>query len=103
MQQLPAHGQILNPCYVSYFERQGQADLINKIILPRSSPHAGGPAGPEPVHGFFSATLLPMDYFMKLLTGAEDHPRRIFPSPFPVGECPPVDLQRHRHPVYEAS
>ena len=32
---------------------------------------------------FFSATLLPMDYFMKLLTGAVDHPKRIFQSPFP--------------------
>src|SRR5688500_19722453 len=33
---------------------------------------------------FFSATLLPMDYFMKLLTGGADHPRRIFQSPFPL-------------------
>lgn len=32
---------------------------------------------------FFSATLLPMDYFMKLLTGDVDHPKRIFQSPFP--------------------
>jgi DNA excision repair protein ERCC-2 len=33
---------------------------------------------------FFSATLLPIDYFMKLLTGEADHPRRIFQSPFPL-------------------
>jgi len=33
---------------------------------------------------FFSATLLPMDYFTKLLTGTADYPKRIFPSPFPV-------------------
>ena len=33
---------------------------------------------------FFSATLLPMDYFKKLLTGAADHPKRIFRSPFPL-------------------
>lgn len=33
---------------------------------------------------FFSATLLPIDYFMKLLTGEADRPRRIFQSPFPV-------------------
>jgi DNA excision repair protein ERCC-2 len=32
---------------------------------------------------FFSATLLPMDYFTKLLTGDVDHPKRIFQSPFP--------------------
>jgi DNA excision repair protein ERCC-2 len=33
---------------------------------------------------FFSATLLPIDYFMNLLTGDVDHPKRIFQSPFPV-------------------
>ena len=33
---------------------------------------------------FFSATLLPLDYFMQLLTGDADHPRRIFQSPFPT-------------------
>jgi DNA excision repair protein ERCC-2 len=32
---------------------------------------------------FFSATLLPMDYFEKLLTGAATHSWRIFQSPFP--------------------
>jgi DNA excision repair protein ERCC-2 len=32
---------------------------------------------------FFSATLLPMDYFKKLLTGAADHSSRVFESPFP--------------------
>ena len=32
---------------------------------------------------FFSATLLPMDYFTKLLTGDVQHPRQIFHSPFP--------------------
>jgi len=32
---------------------------------------------------FFSATLLPMDYFMKLLTGNADHLQRIYHSPFP--------------------
>jgi len=33
---------------------------------------------------FFSATLLPMDYFRKLLTGEEDHPSRVFRTPFPA-------------------
>ncbi|MFN8413445.1 MAG: helicase C-terminal domain-containing protein [Anaerolineales bacterium] len=33
---------------------------------------------------FFSATLLPIDYFMKLLTGDANHPKRIFQSPFPT-------------------
>jgi DNA excision repair protein ERCC-2 len=33
---------------------------------------------------FFSATLLPIDYFLKLLTGETDRPRRIFQSAFPV-------------------
>ena len=33
---------------------------------------------------FFSATLLPLDYFSKLLTGATDYPKRVFQTPFPV-------------------
>ena len=33
---------------------------------------------------FFSATLLPMDYFMQLLTGAAQHPWLVFQSPFPL-------------------
>lgn len=70
--------------YVSYFERQGQTDLKAKIFCLDPAPMLAAPLERSRSTVFFSATLLPMDYFMKLLTGAADHPRRIFQSPFPT-------------------
>ena len=69
--------------YVSYFERQGQADLKAKLFCLDPAPMLAGPLEHSQSTIFFSATLLPLDYFMKLLTGAADHPRQIFSSPFP--------------------
>jgi len=69
--------------YVSYFERQGQADLKARLFCLDPAPMLAGPLARSQAAIFFSATLLPLDYFMKLLTGAEDHPNRIFQSPFP--------------------
>ena len=69
--------------YVSYFERQGQSDLKAKLFCLDPAPMLAGPLERSRAAVFFSATLLPMDYFMKLLTGAAVHPRRIFQSPFP--------------------
>jgi len=70
--------------HVSYFERQGQADLKAKLFCLDPAPMLEVPLERSRATIFFSATLLPMEYFMKLLTGAADHPKRIFPSPFPV-------------------
>jgi DNA excision repair protein ERCC-2 len=70
--------------YVSYFERQGQADLKAKLFCLDPAPMLAGPLARSRATIFFSATLLPQDYFMTLLTGDADHPRRIFPSPFPT-------------------
>ena len=69
--------------YVSYFERRGQSDLRAKLFCLDPAPMLAIPLERSQSTVFFSATLLPMDYFMKLLTGAADHPRRIFQSPFP--------------------
>ncbi len=69
--------------YVSYFERRGQADLKAKLFCLDPAPMLAVPLERSQSTVFFSATLLPMDYFMKLLTGVADHPRRIFQSPFP--------------------
>jgi DNA excision repair protein ERCC-2 len=69
--------------YVSYFERQGQGDLKAKIYCLDPAPMLAGPLERSRATVFFSATLLPIDYFMKLLTGAANHPWRIFQSPFP--------------------
>ncbi|RPJ45604.1 MAG: ATP-dependent DNA helicase, partial [Chloroflexi bacterium] len=70
--------------YVSYFERQSQADLKAKIFCLDPAPMLAGPLARSRSTIFFSATLLPMDYFMQLLTGGADHPKRIFQSPFPT-------------------
>lgn len=69
--------------YVSYFERRGQSDLRAKLFCLDPAPMLGAPLERSQSTVFFSATLLPMDYFMKLLTGAADHPKRVFQSPFP--------------------
>lgn len=70
--------------YVSYFERQGQADLKAKLFCLDPAPMLAAPLERSQATIFFSATLLPLDYFMKLLTGAVDHPKQIFQSPFPA-------------------
>ena len=70
--------------YVSYFERVGQSNLRAKLFCLDPAPMLTVPLERSRSTIFFSATLLPMDYFMKLLTGAAEHPRRIFHSPFPL-------------------
>lgn len=70
--------------YVSYFERQGQGNLRAKLFCLDPAPMLAGPLERSRSTIFFSATLLPMDYFTKLLTGSANHPRRIFQSPFPL-------------------
>ncbi|MGE5378319.1 MAG: helicase C-terminal domain-containing protein, partial [Bacteroidota bacterium] len=70
--------------YVSYFERQGQADLKAKMFCLDPAPMLAVPLERSLSTVFFSATLLPLDYFMKLLTGAMEVPKRIFQSPFPI-------------------
>jgi DNA excision repair protein ERCC-2 len=70
--------------YVSYFERQGQGDLKAKLFCLDPAPMLAAPLERSQSTIFFSATLLPMDYFMQLLTGAAVHHKRIFQSPFPT-------------------
>jgi len=69
--------------YVSYFERRGQSDIRAKLFCLDPAPMLAVPLERSQATVFFSATLLPMDYFMKLLTGVAEHPQRIFQSPFP--------------------
>lgn len=70
--------------YVSYFERQGQSNLRAKLFCLDPAPMLANPLDRSRSTIFFSATLLPMDYFMKLLTGDAHHPKQIFQSPFPL-------------------
>lgn len=69
--------------YVSYFERQRQGNLKAKLFCLDPAPMLAGPLERSQATLFFSATLLPMDYFKQLLTGAADHHARVFSSPFP--------------------
>lgn len=69
--------------YVSYFERRGQSDLRAKLFCLDPAPMLAFPLERSQSTVFFSATLLPMDYFKKLLTSAADHSSRVFESPFP--------------------
>lgn len=69
--------------YVSYFEPQGQSNLKAKLFCLDPAPMLTIPLERSRSTIFFSATLLPMDYFMKLLTGDANHLQRIYPSPFP--------------------
>ena len=70
--------------YVSYFEQQGKGDLKAKLFCLDPAPMLAAPLGRSQAAVFFSATLLPMDYFKKLLTGSEEYPQQVFPSPFPL-------------------
>jgi len=70
--------------YVSYFERKGKADLKAKLFCLDPAPMLAAPLDRSQSTIFFSATLLPIDYFKQLLTGEADHPHRVFGSPFPV-------------------
>jgi DNA excision repair protein ERCC-2 len=76
--------EYFNTFYVSYFERQGQSDLRAKLFCLDPAPMLATPLERSRSTIFFSATLLPMDFFTKLLTGAANHPKRIFQSPFPL-------------------
>ena len=69
--------------YVSYFERLGQSDLKAKLFCLDPAPMLAEPLERSRSTVFFSATLLPIDYFMKLLTGDVHHLKRVFQSPFP--------------------
>jgi len=69
--------------YISYFERRGQSDLRAKLFCLDPAPLLAFPLERSCATIFFSATLLPMNYFKKLLTGATDHISRTFESPFP--------------------
>jgi DNA excision repair protein ERCC-2 len=70
--------------YVSYFERRGKTDLKAKLFCLDPAPMLAAPLARSQSTIFFSATLLPLKYFQKLLTDTADHPKRAFKSPFPV-------------------
>jgi DNA excision repair protein ERCC-2 len=69
--------------YVSYFERRGRADLRARLFCLDPAPLLARGLARSQATIFFSATLLPLDYFEQVLTGSSEHPKLMFPSPFP--------------------
>ncbi len=69
--------------YVSYFERLGQGDLKARLFCLDPAPMLAGPLSRSQAAVFFSASMLPIDYFTRMLTGDEVIPRCVFSSPFP--------------------
>jgi DNA excision repair protein ERCC-2 len=76
--------EYFNTFYVSYIERFGQGDLRTKLFCLDPAPMLAGPLARSRSTIFFSATLLPMDYFMQLLTGDEVYAKKVYASPFPT-------------------
>lgn len=71
-------------CYVSYFEPIGKAGLKTKLYCLDPAPLLKEALGRSQSAIFFSATLLPMDYFQQLIAGPGNRPRLMLPSPFPA-------------------
>ncbi len=72
------------PGYVSYFEKQGQGDLSAKLFCLDPAPFLAAALERSRAAVFFSGTLLPLEYFDRVLTGSTTHPRLVLCSPFPA-------------------
>lgn len=71
------------PGYVSYFEKKGPEDLTAKLFCLDPAPFLTAALERSRAAIFFSGTLLPLEYFDRVLTGSTSHPRLILQSPFP--------------------
>ena len=71
------------PGYVSYFEKKGQGNLTAKLFCLDPAPFLAAILERSRAAIFFSGTLLPLDYFDRILTGSTSHPKLVLQSPFP--------------------
>ncbi len=71
------------PSYVSYFEKKDQGNLNAKLFCLDPAPFLAAALQRSRAAVFFSATLLPLDYFDRVLTGSTTHPKLVLRSPFP--------------------
>ncbi|MBE7470170.1 MAG: ATP-dependent DNA helicase [Anaerolineae bacterium] len=71
------------PAYISYFEKKGQEGLTAKLFCLDPAPFLAAALERSRAAIFFSGTLLPLEYFDRVLTGSTSHPRLILQSPFP--------------------
>lgn len=72
------------PGYVSYFEKKGRGNLTAKLFCLDPAPFLAAALQRSRAAIFFSATLLPLDYFDRILTGSTSHPKLVLRSPFPA-------------------
>ncbi len=72
------------PGYVSYFEKKGPSNLTAKLFCLDPAPFLAAALERSRAAIFFSGTLLPLDYFDRVLTGSTSHRRLILRSPFPA-------------------
>lgn len=72
------------PGYVSYFEKKDQTNLTAKLFCLDPAPFLTAALQRSRAAIFFSATLLPLDYFDRVLTGSTTHPKLVLRSPFPA-------------------
>ncbi|MFN8456419.1 MAG: ATP-dependent DNA helicase [Anaerolineae bacterium] len=70
------------PGYISYFEKQGQGNLTAKLFCLDPAPFLAATLERSRAAVFFSGTLLPLEYFDRVLTGSTTHPRLVLRSPF---------------------
>jgi DNA excision repair protein ERCC-2 len=75
--------EAFDACYVSYFEPVGKSGLKARLYCLDPAPLLKEALGRSQSAIFFSATLLPMDYFQQLISGAGNRPHLMLPSPFP--------------------
>ncbi|MCL4300541.1 MAG: ATP-dependent DNA helicase [Anaerolineae bacterium] len=69
--------------YVSYFEKKGQGGLTAKLFCLDPAPFLAAVLERSRATVSFSGTLLPLDYFDRVLTGSTSHPKLVLRSPFP--------------------
>ncbi len=71
------------PGYVSYFEKKGQGNMSARLFCLDPAPFLAAALERCRAAVFFSATLLPLDYFDRVLTGSTTHSKMMLSSPFP--------------------
>jgi DNA excision repair protein ERCC-2 len=71
------------PGYVSYFEKKSQGNMMARLFCLDPAPFLAATLERCRAAVFFSATLLPLDYFDRVLTGSTAHSKLMLSSPFP--------------------